>query len=106
MDVRAIRRELGLSQENFAQALGFSQSLVRDWEPGRSRPLGVIRAYLLLIEADPKGVLKLLQAAAARKAAYPVGAGRQLPERGALFSGWRRIRRRGAGAVAASWKRR
>lgn len=69
MDVRAIRRELSMSQENFAHAFGFTVTQIRDWEQGRSRPLGANRAYLLLIENNPVSVLQQLQTAAARKVA-------------------------------------
>lgn len=69
MDVRAIRRKLVISQEDFASAFGFSVSQIRDWEQGRGRPIGAMRAYLLLIEANPKEVLQLLKKAAARKVA-------------------------------------
>lgn len=63
IDVRAIREKTGFSQDDFATAFGFSITQIRDWEQGRSRPLGGVRAYLLIIEGDPKGVLDMLKAA-------------------------------------------
>ena len=37
VDVKRIRRRLGLSQEAFAQTYGFALSAVRDWEQGRKK---------------------------------------------------------------------
>ena len=36
-EVREIRRGQGLSQEQFAEALGVSESAVRRWENGKAR---------------------------------------------------------------------
>ena len=48
IDARAIRNKVGMSQEDFAAGFGFSLHQIRQWEQGRSRPLGGMRAYLLL----------------------------------------------------------
>lgn len=64
MDVRAIRLKTQLSQESFAQAFGFTVHQVRQWEQGRNRPNGAIRAYLLTIDRDPAVILSLLSEAA------------------------------------------
>jgi putative transcriptional regulator len=62
IDVKAIRAKLSLSQPDFAALFGFTVNQIKDWEQGRSRPLGGVRAYLLIIERDPDLVLSLLQA--------------------------------------------
>ena len=71
INVRSIRAKLHLSQEDFASAFGFTVHQIRQWEQGRTRPLGAIRAFLLLIDNDPEGILRALQSVskAARKAA-------------------------------------
>ena len=70
IDVRAIRGKLGLSQEEFAARFGFTLHQIRQWEQGRCRPLGGLRAYLLIIAQDLERVSALLRKAApARKAA-------------------------------------
>lgn len=69
INVKLIRQSLDLSQEDFAAHFGFSINQIRDWEQGRSRPLGGVRAYLMLIERDPETVRKMLLAASQRKAA-------------------------------------
>jgi putative transcriptional regulator len=63
----AIRTKIGLSQDDFATAFGFTVNQIRDWEQGRSRPLGGVRAYLMIIDRDPNGVLNMLRAVKTRK---------------------------------------
>lgn len=63
IDVRAIRSKTGLSQDAFASAFGFSVSQVRQWEQGRYRPLGAMRAYLMVIERNPAEIMDLLRSA-------------------------------------------
>jgi putative transcriptional regulator len=67
IDIREIRTKLGLSQDDFATTFGFTIHQIRQWEQGRSRPLGAMRAYLMIIDRDPKFVLSLLQRPAARR---------------------------------------
>jgi putative transcriptional regulator len=52
IDVKAIRKQTGLSQSNFATTFGFTLEQVRSWEQGRAKPLGGVRAYLTLIKQD------------------------------------------------------
>ncbi len=59
IDVRAIRGKLGASQEEFAARFGFTLHQIRQWEQGRCRPLGGVRAYLLIIAQDPECVSAL-----------------------------------------------
>lgn len=63
IDVRRLRRRLGLTQRDFAARFGFSLARVRDWEQGRSRPDGAMQAYLLVIEREPKAVGRALAGA-------------------------------------------
>jgi putative transcriptional regulator len=70
IDVKTIRSKLALSQGDFAALFGFTVNQIKDWEQGRSRPLGGVRAYLMIIDREPKSVLKILQAInSGRKAA-------------------------------------
>jgi putative transcriptional regulator len=62
IDVPGIREKLGLSQENFASVFGFTVHQIRQWEQGRSRPLGAIRAYLMVIDKAPCEIRKILHA--------------------------------------------
>ena len=69
MNVRAIRLKAEMSQEAFASSFGFTVHQVRQWEQGRHRPLGAMRAYLMAIERDHRVILDLLTAAGLAKAA-------------------------------------
>lgn len=70
IDVKGIRRKVGLSQEEFASAFCFTSNQIRDWEQARSRPTGGVRAYLLMIDQEPEAVMSLLaKMAASRKIA-------------------------------------
>lgn len=60
INVRAIRQRTGLLQNAFASSFGFTVHQVRQWEQGRNRPLGAMRAYLMTIGRDHKLVLGLL----------------------------------------------
>jgi putative transcriptional regulator len=60
VDVRAVRKKLGLSQEQFAAAFGVSASTVRNWEQGRRRPEGPARVLLKVIEREPAAVKRAL----------------------------------------------
>lgn len=61
VDVRAIRRKLGLSQAMFANRFGFSVGAVREWEQGRRRPEQAARTLLLVIEHNPEVVAQALE---------------------------------------------
>jgi putative transcriptional regulator len=63
IDVKAIRARLDMTQEAFAGCFGFSINTLRHWEQGRRVPEGPTRAYLLVIDRDPKAVQKALRAA-------------------------------------------
>jgi putative transcriptional regulator len=69
IDVKSIRSKLALSQDEFAAVFGFTVNQIKDWEQGRSRPLGGVRAYLMIIDRDPKSVLAILRSLDDKKAA-------------------------------------
>jgi putative transcriptional regulator len=66
VDVRALRRRLGMSQAKFARSFHLSVGTVRDWEQGRAAPDGPARVLLRLIERNPEIVLETLRASALR----------------------------------------
>ena len=61
-DVRAVRRETGLAQAEFAAAYHFSVRTVQEWERGAKRPSGPARTLLRAIKADPEGLRRALAA--------------------------------------------
>ena len=76
-DVPAIRRELGLSQPEFAGFMGVSLGTLRNWEQERREPHGPARALLLVASRQPAAVR------AAFEAAKPVTRARALKKRAA-----------------------
>lgn len=56
VDVRLLRRKLGLSQARFAARFGFTASTVRNWEQGRTQPEGPARVLLAVIAHHPDAV--------------------------------------------------
>ncbi len=60
VDVKAVRKRLGLSQTAFAARFGFSVGTLRDWEQKRRRPEGPARVLLTVIDREPKAVERAL----------------------------------------------
>ena len=63
-DVASLRRRLRLSQGAFATLFGIPLATVKDWEQGRRTPDAPARAYLRVIERNPKAVRSALKTAA------------------------------------------
>lgn len=61
-DVRAIRRNLGKSQAEFALLIGVSVATLRNWEQGRRAPEGPARALLRVTATNPRAVIRALTA--------------------------------------------
>jgi putative transcriptional regulator len=60
LDVKAIRKGLELTQQQFAQEFGLELRTVQDWEQGRVLPTGAARTLLRIIERDPDAVRRAL----------------------------------------------
>lgn len=60
VDVVAIRKRLGLSQDDFAARFGFKLDALQNWEQGRRRPDLAARAFLRVIEREPAAVRRAL----------------------------------------------
>lgn len=63
VDVAAIRKRLGLSQDAFAKKFGLSAATLRDWEQGRRQMDRTAQAFLKVIDRAPEAVEKALKAA-------------------------------------------
>ncbi len=62
-DVRAIREELGLSQQAFASAYRIPLATLKGWEQGRRQPDATASAYLSVIARLPQQARDVLRAA-------------------------------------------
>ena len=63
-DVVALRRFAGLTQEEFAEALGISIHTLRNWEQGRRSPEGPALALLRIAARHPRVLRENLAASA------------------------------------------
>jgi putative transcriptional regulator len=62
-DVKAIRAELGLSQQAFASAYRIPLATLKGWEQGRRQPDATASAYLSVIARLPDQTREVLKAA-------------------------------------------
>jgi len=60
--VRWVRKQTGLSQEEFAERYRIPIGTLRDWEQSRREPDAAALAYLTVIERDPEAVRRALAA--------------------------------------------
>ena len=65
-NVPGIRKELGLSQPEFAGFMGVSLGTLRNWEQERREPQGPARALLLVASKQPAAALAALEAETCR----------------------------------------
>lgn len=63
-DVAAVRRFIGLTQAQFAEALGISVHTLRNWEQDRRKPEGAALALLRIAARHPVVVLENVRTAA------------------------------------------
>ena len=60
VDVKAMRKRLGLTQAAVTQHYRFALSSMRHWEQGRRQPEGPARTLLVVIDREPEAVLRAL----------------------------------------------
>jgi putative transcriptional regulator len=60
VDVREVRRKMGLSQSQFASKFGFPPATLRNWEQHRARPDAPTRVLLAVIARHPEAVEDVL----------------------------------------------
>lgn len=63
-NVVALRRFVGLTQTQFAQAIGISVHTLRNWEQGRRRPEGPAIALLRIAARHPRIIRENVESAA------------------------------------------
>lgn len=62
VDVPAIRKKTGLSQQQFALLIGVSVRTLQNWEQGRRSPQGPALALLKIFKNDPEHTVHALYA--------------------------------------------
>lgn len=63
-DVAALRRFVGLTQADFARAMGISVHTLRNWEQGRRHPHGSALALLRIAARHPRIIRENIESAA------------------------------------------
>jgi putative transcriptional regulator len=63
VDVRQVRRKMGLSQAQFATRFGLPPATLRNWEQGRAHPDAPTRVLLAVIAKHPEAVEDVLRKA-------------------------------------------
>jgi DNA-binding transcriptional regulator YiaG len=63
-DIAALRRFVGLTQAQFAKAMGISVHTLRNWEQGRRHPEGPAVALLRIAARHPRIIRENLKSAA------------------------------------------
>jgi putative transcriptional regulator len=59
IDVKKIRKKVGMSQTQFAASFGISLGTLRHWERGDRTPRGPARILLKVVNHSPDTVLKI-----------------------------------------------
>ncbi len=62
VDVKAVRRRTGLTQEEFAAKFAISLGTLRHWERGDRVPRGTALVLLNVIAREPRAVMRALGA--------------------------------------------
>jgi len=60
-DIKAARKKIGLSREDFARMFGLSAATLRKWENGERHPNGAARALLTIISREPEAALRAIR---------------------------------------------
>jgi putative transcriptional regulator len=61
IDVKAIRKKVGMSQSEFASAFALNRRTLQEWEQGKTAPDNAVRAYLTVIDRNPEAVVEALR---------------------------------------------
>ena len=64
LDVKMVRKNLGMTQRDFALSLGISLATLRHWERGDRKPHGPALILLNLVEKEPNTIFRILEATA------------------------------------------
>ena len=64
-DVAALRRFVGMTQDEFARAVGISVDTLQNWEQGRRRPQGAAVALIRIVARDPRVLRRILSTSTA-----------------------------------------
>lgn len=58
VDVKAIRKKTGMSQQQFCSTFGISLGALRHWEQGLRSPRGTAKVLLKVVEHNPDAIIE------------------------------------------------
>ena len=61
INVKAIRKKTGMSQQKFCATFGISIGTLRHWEQGLREPRGTARVLLKVVQHNPKAIIEAVQ---------------------------------------------
>ena len=61
IDVKAIRKKTGMSQQKFSAAFGISIGTLRHWEQGLRSPRGPAKVLLKVVQHNPLAVIEAIR---------------------------------------------
>ena len=61
IDVKAIRKKTGMSQQKFCATFGISIGTLRHWEQGLRSPRGPARVLLKVVQHNPKAIVESIK---------------------------------------------
>jgi putative transcriptional regulator len=71
IDVRALRKRMGMTQKQFCRRFGFELATLRHWERGDRKPRGPALVLLNVVRHNPRAVAKALLNTAFRERNAP-----------------------------------
>ncbi len=60
VDIKRLRKRVGMTQLEFSSAFGISIGTLRHWERGDRKPKGPALVLLNLVQKDPQTILRVL----------------------------------------------
>lgn len=61
VDLKALRKQIGVTQVEFCMLFRLPERAFQQWEQGHRAPHGAVCTLLEMIEADPEGVMAILE---------------------------------------------
>ncbi len=58
--MKALRKRINMTQEEFAETFGIGLGTLRHWERADRKPKGAALVLLNLVQKDPQAILKIL----------------------------------------------
>ncbi|HBN23055.1 MAG TPA: hypothetical protein DD412_07445 [Holosporales bacterium] len=61
VDLKALRKKLGLNQTQFAHRYSINLATLRNWECGKSSPMSTVKLFLFLLAKMPEEINRTIE---------------------------------------------